>query len=839
MSENLTENIIEIKKDRIETMVNFFIEKDIEITQEIFTKYFNEDEHRTSKKNIIREDVLQILIKDIKNGINIGVFKDFLINYTSKQDNIYISTTQCVDLLISIMDMGTDFIELRKNISLYLFKYVQYQNIFSSLRMLHIENVTLNGIKILENIFYASCANLGGRNIEHEKIDFIEYLKFLGEHTHNYIENIRINHLVESYGDIHEKRMALMYAKEVNDESILGHSYKMNLNLLKKNNLTIDDGSIKKLIYCRENISNNKDVLFANKKEFYKENFYFIESNKDNIVYIYNNFLEVEYCLLGDGNIIKTDKLIAYFECKYKKNTIIHYKQEKESECYFEDHAASIYKDMINFNNRNIIENDLGIKLQNISIREQMMFLDFVYSYSKEKIFLIKEFLNKSETQEGRDNRLRLFLSLDQLGEQFGKKILELGNLEKADEIFKIYSDLIDKTENIREEVSGVIEGKFNNNVYKEIQESLFKEANKILLNFSNRKDINNTNELELELGKVGANMILMSEILDSVKKDGKKISLDELIGSVSEEKTMKNVLYELENKGIEKESLKDFLEEFIEYTKEEKNRFEEEKNNSSLNIKTKDFRISNNIFKELIKKFNIPDNGIKDLHEVFNLFKLYAENFIIQEDKSIFNLLELLKKDLLKGDESKFYISKKISKTGEVDLLAFFASEKLDIPNIKNVKKLKGLNLNQDLLSKKLKMVDSFVNNGVNKELKDSTLIATCDPWMVKNYYDKYKFFVTGISKDESGFIFTIEKNDFLDLDNFDNYPQEDIEIITDENSEFFNKEDEYNKILSSTYLLKIEKIEDLENGKKKITAKGVKRELLQLNSMENKNVA
>ena len=103
------------------------------------------------------------------------------------------------------------------------------------------------------------------------------------------------------------------------------------------------------------------------------------------------------------------------------------------------------------------IEDKFGISLREIQFVFHKYLLKFLCEKSELFIEKFKDFLDLSKDYDSRINRIKSFLSLDESGEDFGEKILELGESERADEIFKIYADLIDKTENIREELNGLL----------------------------------------------------------------------------------------------------------------------------------------------------------------------------------------------------------------------------------------------------------------------------------------------------------------------------------------------------------------------------------------------
>jgi hypothetical protein len=84
---------------------------------------------------------------------------------------------------------------------------------------------------------------------------------------------------------------------------------------------------------------------------------------------------------------------------------------------------------------RETIEQEFGLKLSDLSLKEQFYFLQFVKHKEAKDISLVKEFVKEYGT-----DGLKTFLSLD-YGQELGDKIVELGSKAESAEVKKLFSE--------------------------------------------------------------------------------------------------------------------------------------------------------------------------------------------------------------------------------------------------------------------------------------------------------------------------------------------------------------------------------------------------------------
>ncbi|MDF1498695.1 MAG: hypothetical protein P1P85_05100 [Patescibacteria group bacterium] len=196
---------------------------------------------------------------------------------------------------------------------------------------------------------------------------------------------------------------------------------------------------------------------------------------------------------------------------------------------------------------KNYIENELGIKLEEIPFIYQIYLLEFLADKSKREVESVKEFLNQGQNSEAKNNRIRSFLSLEG-GAGMGKKILDIGERlkpENADAIFAKYAEIVDLTEKSRDELEELFKNKreITNEEINKIVLNLISKAGQILVDFSERVNVGGETDKEdlmRKLENYKADLILTASVYKSINKEN--INFEDLKGVEFEKKNATNL---------------------------------------------------------------------------------------------------------------------------------------------------------------------------------------------------------------------------------------------------------------------------------------------------------
>jgi N-acetylglutamate synthase-like GNAT family acetyltransferase len=198
---------------------------------------------------------------------------------------------------------------------------------------------------------------------------------------------------------------------------------------------------------------------------------------------------------------------------------------------------------------RERIESEFGVKLNELPFHYHVHFLKFLSEKNIDEAESVKDFLNQSQNEQARINRIKSFLSLEQ-GEEMGRKIFGIGeslDQESADAIFAKYAEIVDLTGEARGELSALF--KESKNIPQDTIEStiqnLIKKANGLLVDFSEkieaakRKDKTLDNEKILtDLENYKTDLLLTANVYKSLKETGAAANLEDFKGVVFEQRS-------------------------------------------------------------------------------------------------------------------------------------------------------------------------------------------------------------------------------------------------------------------------------------------------------------
>ncbi len=166
---------------------------------------------------------------------------------------------------------------------------------------------------------------------------------------------------------------------------------------------------------------------------------------------------------------------------------------------------------------REIIKKEIGVNLSLLTLPEQANFLQFLYTKTENQVEELKQFLNQTNSEADRKNRIKSFLSLES-GELSGESILNIGQQledqpEVADELFGEYARVVDETEKISEEAVNIYnemfpEEKLDKN---KISQLIIEKANQLLVDANHKLSTKTKTEEKQEIIK---------ELISLLKRD-------------------------------------------------------------------------------------------------------------------------------------------------------------------------------------------------------------------------------------------------------------------------------------------------------------------------------
>jgi len=321
--------------------------------------------------------------------------------------------------------------------------------------------------------------------------------------------------------------------------------------------------------------------------------------------------------LIDDKDVIidKNEDLVNFFTKRVKLNS-----EEKHLgkalELFEENYLFFIFS---NLNMRRLIEKQFNIKLEDTDIFTQKQFFHFLSSLKTENIEKIKKFFDR-DNESGKQNRIKVFLSLEQDG-KMGEKILLIGEKldgEDADLIFEKYAKIVDLTEDVRRELEKMFEGKeVSDEEVRMVSEGVLIKASSLLADFADK--------------------------IENLKK-GKKVDKDEILREL--EYFNEDLLFTFSVfKGVEGAKFEDLK--GVSFERVSVDRY--------ANIKDKILAISRG-------EYEPRDNDNEEIKEVYQMFKLYRKNYKGRE-KLLKKLLEGFAKILTEGIDTNLYFVKKDNK--------------------------------------------------------------------------------------------------------------------------------------------------------------------------------
>lgn len=149
------------------------------------------------------------------------------------------------------------------------------------------------------------------------------------------------------------------------------------------------------------------------------------------------------------------------------------------------------YRSLMDINTRALIEKDIGIQLDQLTMREQLQLVYYLSSRTGDEVDKVKRFLDDAQSESAYVSRMRSFLSLEfQPG--VGKHIINIGEelgVEVADLIFEQYARLVDASYRAAEALQELVHDQEIVQVVdvKEVHQYMLKRAYDLILDFGSQ----------------------------------------------------------------------------------------------------------------------------------------------------------------------------------------------------------------------------------------------------------------------------------------------------------------------------------------------------------------
>ncbi len=211
---------------------------------------------------------------------------------------------------------------------------------------------------------------------------------------------------------------------------------------------------------------------------------------------------------------------------------------------------------------REYIKEMLDIDLSKMSLENQLHFLGFIQNKTEKKLQVLNEFINRStrQTETEKYNKMKTFLSLEQGGQEMGDKILKIGQKlpeEPAKKLFEKYGEIIDNVNKITEFTKNNFSHEIETNpeLIGKIEETLYLKGKQLLS--QTYENINNKNKINYEdiskqLDRINADTITTFAIFKQAIKNGEKLPIESIEGSVFSKKDAFEISTEQQKEMLE-----------------------------------------------------------------------------------------------------------------------------------------------------------------------------------------------------------------------------------------------------------------------------------------------
>ncbi len=198
------------------------------------------------------------------------------------------------------------------------------------------------------------------------------------------------------------------------------------------------------------------------------------------------------------------------------------------------------YKALIEIPFREKIEKEFEIKINQLSVREQLQFITFLSSKNLEEMEIIKKAINVLENEKTKNVYLKAFLSLE-FDKNNGDKLIMIGNSLEQKNAKKVFTKIAELTDLAQEKNKELAEIIFKDNTQKELPTNLptelLRKAHAIILQFSAELEIDNQaseekiQKLLADLEKSRIDIEIIAALLVATKKELATQNISEIKG--------------------------------------------------------------------------------------------------------------------------------------------------------------------------------------------------------------------------------------------------------------------------------------------------------------------
>jgi ribosomal protein S18 acetylase RimI-like enzyme len=308
-----------------------------------------------------------------------------------------------------------------------------------------------------------------GEDVKKEENQNIKQQKIFSDYE------IMINDLLNSKKLSYIINKELLKVKEWMNSSDLrkNEEYAMPFKQIGEKNIIIDGTQVYVLEKNKEEIEKLKQE-YNNAEHVLKTTDNFILENSDGY---FRQFLEI---LENTKKELKMMVLLGGISLKEYISKIFPNVKESnlEQECF--DFLFFISEE-----NYESLKNDFGFNPEELSIEEQLYFLNYIKNKNLVEINKVEDFTKKYKI-----SGFRTFLSIEQGGKEMGDKILLLGEKlpkESCDILFKTYGEMVDATSDVADLLKNNLGEKATLELIESTQESLLFSGKELLERYANK----------------------------------------------------------------------------------------------------------------------------------------------------------------------------------------------------------------------------------------------------------------------------------------------------------------------------------------------------------------
>lgn len=443
---------------------------------------------------------------------------------------------------INVSDLLDSYLKNVDPSEKFSFGEIIYTRAFRAWLHCDIENVK----KYIKNKFDFQC---------NSNEDFIEKYRFFNTVSFLIFEN------EQTYPDTETSNQEKLVF-DILKEMVLKNKGSFLLNYLAKDWVSVVDKT-KSTLQNQDQLDWAPYLIAPRVYAFDSRNSAFAFTNKNNLIH-HSLYISDENDFEQIDDIIKRNKkensldednfsdLSKYFSVLKSKDLMLDSKNNSldKFDLYF-------FRELNTGYHRDNLKEKTGIDFSKLSLIEQRYFINylkFVDNISLEKV--------KNFTKKYNKDGFRTFLSIEQGGKEMGDKILVLGDPEKlpeniAKKVFEKYGQIIDNVSKITEFARSNFTKEIETSpeLIQKIEETLYMKGKQLLSqvydDIKNKKEID-SKDIEKQLDRINADTITTFAIFKQAVKNGEKLPIESIEGSVFSKKEATDISLNQQNEMLE-----------------------------------------------------------------------------------------------------------------------------------------------------------------------------------------------------------------------------------------------------------------------------------------------